>query len=674
MSSEAPLTVLVVGAGPMGRYHGQAVNRIPSDVARLVGFVDPDPTVTATVSEQFGVPVLSSLDEALQSLKPNVAHICVPPAHHAMLARQCLEAGAHLYVEKPFTLQLSEAEEILQLAKQRGKKVAAGHQLLTDPASVKGASYLQSVGEVKHVESFFAFKPRREASGRRPRTPVEQLLDILPHPAYLLAHFLESGTGSPPVIRNLEASEAGWAQIEVDAGQATGSLYVTLEGRPVNSYVRIIGTRGTVYLDYVRGLAIPKIWQGSGLDKVVEPYYEALSMTWGSTLSLARRVLKRERSYPGLRPMFEALYSSIRSEGDSPVTPGNILFSVELVERVEERIEARTEPYQAPRRDPTVLVTGGTGFLGRHVVSSLVEFGEVPLVWGRRRPPSHEQVPGSHYEIRDLSVPEEGVIPSTVHTIVHCAAETSGSWDAHQKNSVEATRNLLDGAAAAGVERFIHVSSLGVLSLGARAPIGEDSPTESDPRARGPYVWGKLESERLISAYSSDVGLDASIVRPGPLLDPTAGPPPGRLGRSIGPGFVAIGPKRGPVPTTDVRMAGRLLAQAAGGRVRLPSVLHLLDPNVKTRGDLIADERRRREGVRVLWLPWFFVRMLSGLATVAQKALRPRKPAISLASAFAAPKYDTAKIAEVLAQAEPDGVSAIEDHPAASAAGVHHGK
>ncbi len=637
----------------MGCHHADAVRRIDPETAVLGGFVDPDESVVTAAAGDRDVPGFVDLSEALSEASPDVVHVCAPPALHGSIAMRSLEAGAHLYVEKPFTLRVSEAEAVLTRASELGRKVAAGHQLLMDPASIAGETFLDSIGDLRHIESYFAFKTRREVSGKRGRTSVEQLLDILPHPTYVLAHFMEASTGEAPHIRYLDAGEDGHANVTVQAGRATGNLVVTLEGRPVNSFVRLIGTRGTVELDYVRGIAIPKLWIGSGLDKVTEPYHHALALAWGSTASLARRLVRRERSYPGLRQMFEALYESIRRDLPSPVTPNNILFSVALVERVEEKIRESSPEYAAPAAAATVAVTGGSGFLGRHVLRRLIELGEVPLVLGRRIPNAVDRFAGAHYEACDLAEPGSIELPGSVRSVVHCAAETAGSWDAHQRNSIDATRYLLEAAQRAGVDRFLHVSSLGVLSLKARPPISEDDAVEPDPRGRGPYVWGKLESERLVAEARAAGSMKTYILRPGPLMDPQEGPPPGRLGRAAGPAFIAIGPRGGKVPTTDVAMAGTLLAEAAAGRVEPPELLHLLDPVALSRKELIAQERARRPGIWVFWMPWLLVRFLSGTAWALQKVLRPSKPAVKVSSAFAAPRYDTSKIAALVNGSRP---------------------
>ena len=56
--------------------------------------------------------------EMLQATSPDVVHITTPPQSHYSLARQCLESGSHVYLEKPFTITASEAESLIQLAEE----------------------------------------------------------------------------------------------------------------------------------------------------------------------------------------------------------------------------------------------------------------------------------------------------------------------------------------------------------------------------------------------------------------------------------------------------------------------------------------------------------------------------------------------------------------------------
>jgi predicted dehydrogenase len=247
----------------------------------------------------------------------DVVHICTPPASHAPLARMALEAGCSIYVEKPFTEQAKDAEALLALAAARGLKVCAGHQLLQEAPTLVIEKYLASIGRIAHVESYFSFRPTRHAPGGRTLLRADkQLLDILPHPVYLLLRMLERAGGGPVEMSALELSDAGTVHALVRSGGVTGTLVVTLEGRPVESHLRVIGSNGSLFGDYVRGTVLRSIGPGSsGIDKLFAPYRQGWQVLTRSTAAFARRFLKRQRSYPGLAELFDAFYQSVRSGG-----------------------------------------------------------------------------------------------------------------------------------------------------------------------------------------------------------------------------------------------------------------------------------------------------------------------------------------------------------------------
>src|SRR5690606_5741370 len=109
---------------------------------------------------------------------------------HADLAARAIAAGCHVYVEKPFTPTRDEAASILRQAAERDVKVCAGHQVLFEAPSLAAREAIGQIGRLVHIESYFSFK-----MVRRTITPVEQLLDILPHAVYPVVDQLRLGTG-----------------------------------------------------------------------------------------------------------------------------------------------------------------------------------------------------------------------------------------------------------------------------------------------------------------------------------------------------------------------------------------------------------------------------------------------------------------------------------------------
>ena len=637
-----PLRVAVVGAGKMGRHHALAVRRLP-EAATLVAVADRTPEYAKALGEELGVPAFTDVEHLMREAHPDVVHVVTPPGTHEPVATAALNGGAHIYVEKPFAESSSEAESLLRLAARHGRQVCAGHQLLFERPTLTAADLVPYLGDIVHVESYFAFRQARRADGRTPLTAEGQLLDILPHPVYLLVHFLGADAPDSTIeVQGLRADARGEVRAIVSSGGASGVLTVTLAGRPVDSYVKVVGTRGSVTLDFVRGIVIPQLGAGSTIDKILDPFGRAWTLSTGSAASLGRRLFKKQRSYPGLAEAFAAFYAQIRGDGSAPVSVENIRHTVALCDRVREAL-SRSHPSVSPPLSPaTVAVTGGTGLLGQEVVTSLLEQGETPLVLSRRMPPPADRRAGVHYAAADLGGGSID-LPPGIHTVVHCAAETAGSWDAHQRNSIDATRNVLDAMVAANVRQLVHVSSLAVIDADARQPLTEASPLERDGRRRGAYVWGKLESERVAAAAPETHGVAVRIVRPGALVPSgDAFEPPGKLGRALGGLFVAMGSPSATIPVCDVRWAGEMTAWIATHFADAPAMIHAIDPEPATRRELIRRCRALRPGLRVVWFPTPLLALTSWGLTLAQRIAKPGKTPVDLRSAFTSPRCDTA--------------------------------
>ncbi|MFL5482787.1 MAG: Gfo/Idh/MocA family oxidoreductase [Gemmatimonadaceae bacterium] len=646
----SPLRVGIIGAGKMAANHVQSILQCSED-AVVSAYVDP--SHAARLSMHALVPAAtgySTVDEMLSAEQLDVVHVCTPPGLHAKFAARALEAGCHVYVEKPFVETLREANALLELSRSRGLLIATGHQLLYESPTRESEKLLPALGRVTHIESYFSFRTvRRAPGGRVPLASDLQLLDILPHPVYLLLHFLDlSASGSPELLSLSDAGD-GTIHALVRHGHVTGTLVVTLHGRPVESYVRVVGTNGSICADYVRGTVQRLIGPGtSGIDKALAPYRIANQLLRDTTSSLFHRVVNRNRSYPGLVELFDAFYAAVRTGTESPISEINILKTTELCEKVADSLRMRTVSTINPTWPSSakgVLVTGGTGLLGSAIARELVTRGRLVRVVSRRRPASWEKIDKVDYVSADLGDVLPTEIFRNIDCVVHTAAETAGGWQEHQRNSVDATRHIVTAAAAAGVRNMIHVSSLAVIGRPiARQAIAEDTPLERNEKGYGPYVWGKLESERVAATLAAQSRVRLRVVRPGPLIDSSNFEPPGRLGRRLGNLFVAVGGQRHKLPVTDVAFAARTIAWMLDNPDDAPDTLNLLNPVLPTRRAAVDMLRSSNPGLSVIWLPRWLLLALSSAAVVAQKIARPRRPAINVAKLFGSPNYDTSLV------------------------------
>ncbi len=118
--TRAQLRVAIVGAGKMGRHHAAAISRLGAS-AHVTAVADPTASARdAMLRLSPSAAAFPSLDELLESQEVDVVHVCTAPQTHEALATQALEAGCHVYVEKPFAPTTVEADRMLPLAAERG--------------------------------------------------------------------------------------------------------------------------------------------------------------------------------------------------------------------------------------------------------------------------------------------------------------------------------------------------------------------------------------------------------------------------------------------------------------------------------------------------------------------------------------------------------------------------
>jgi len=166
------------------------------------------------------------------------------------------------------------------------------------------------------------------------------------------------------------------------------------------------------------------------------------------------------------------------------------------------------------------LVTGGSGFLGSHLVEALVARGEE--VRALVRPTSetaHLESLGAELAYGDLNdVQSLRTATQGIERIYHCAALVAdwGAWETFHTANVTGVRNLVEAALEAGVNRFVHVSTTDVYGY-PDYPADETAPY----RPRGwQYGDTKIEGERLVWTYYHQRGLPVTVVRPASIYGP----------------------------------------------------------------------------------------------------------------------------------------------------------
>jgi nucleoside-diphosphate-sugar epimerase len=161
-----------------------------------------------------------------------------------------------------------------------------------------------------------------------------------------------------------------------------------------------------------------------------------------------------------------------------------------------------------------VVVIGGTGFIGKHLVQALVESGRSVRVVTRQAGmgsanPSLRYVAGDVADARSLQAAIAGA-----ETVYHLASGGGERWADFERDFLQGCRNVAEACLQHGVRRLIYTGSIAALYLGRAGTLTEEEGTDPQPQGRALYSRAKILSEQILREYSTR-GLPVVILRPG---------------------------------------------------------------------------------------------------------------------------------------------------------------
>ena len=173
------LKVAVLGAGHLGKIHLKLLNQ--SEKYQLVGFYDANASYAKQVAEEFGYNYIDSIDQLINSC--DVVDIVTPTLSHYECAKKAIKNKKHVFIEKPITNTVEEAEELLSLIETFNVKGQVGHVERFNPA-FKGVK--DSISSPMFIEThrLAEFNPRG--------TDVPVVLDLMIHDIDLVLSIVKS--------------------------------------------------------------------------------------------------------------------------------------------------------------------------------------------------------------------------------------------------------------------------------------------------------------------------------------------------------------------------------------------------------------------------------------------------------------------------------------------------
>ncbi len=547
---DTPINTAIVGAGYIARYHLDAARAVPGVTVRAV--CDVKHRRAEQFADAAGIDgVYSDLGKLLEAEEINVIHVLTPPHLHVGPVQQALRAGVDVLVEKPMAHSVEACRELSRLAEVNGCAFGTSHNFLYFEAYERLVSDLRQgrLGRIDQVDIVWNKEFGQLSSGPfgawALKAPRNILFEVAPHSFAHCQHLvgdLDALEAHPFDAVTLPSGARFFRRWEIMGWAGATSVRIRfsfIDGYPEH-YVHVRGSVASASVDFERSTYVvhehsPHLLD---VDRFIDVTSSAKDTAAQATGTLAKFVLakagvRKTEGNPFCRSIARAVrafYDSRSGPLDEGVSPEMGEAAVRLAERVATAAqpsvrESVAEPGSAApepaKREPSVLVIGGTGFIGRALVRRLVEQGYGVRVLARD-PSNASDLAGLGVElVRGDFLDEESIRAALagIDQVFHLARGSGNAWEEYLKYDVEPTRRLAEVCLELGVKRFYYASSIAIYEAGTPgASITEETkPVRSMLRANV-YARSKAENEAQLLELWRSSRLPAVIFRPGIVL------------------------------------------------------------------------------------------------------------------------------------------------------------
>jgi predicted dehydrogenase len=368
------LKVAIVGCGKIADAHASQIQRIKG--CEIVAVCDHEPLMARQLFDRFPIKRhFSDLTQLLSEAKPDVVQITTPPQSHYDLARLCLEAGCHVYVEKPFTVREHEAQELIALATQKSLMITAGHDDQFSHVARRMRALVQTGylgGDPVHMESYYCYEMSRSGYAGAllgdkqhwvRRLPGKLLQNIISHGIARIAEFLTSETPRviaygfiSPLLRSLGETEIIDELRVLISEEERITAYFTFSSqmRPSLHQFRIFGPTNGLILDHDHETLIRLRGERrkSYLEKFVPPV-DFAKQYMGNLNANLRTFLKRDfQMKSGMKFLIESFYRSIIEGAPPPIPYRELLLTARIMDSIFAQLAADRLPGEMQRQVP----------------------------------------------------------------------------------------------------------------------------------------------------------------------------------------------------------------------------------------------------------------------------------------------------------------------------------
>lgn len=252
----------LVGVGHLGKLHLKNILQIPEAI--ISGIFDVDVSQVEKTKAEFDVPIASSLEELFSKCEALI--IATSTSSHFEIAQKALNAGLHVFIEKPITVTVEEAEKLIQLSNEKNKIIQVGHIERFNPALIALEKYQLSPMFIQS-DRLSQFNPRG--------TDVAVVLDLMIHDIDIILNLVKSdvekvdANGVAVVSDSIDIANA---RIQFKNGCVANVTASRISQKKMRK-MRMFQRDAYISIDFLQGL--------SEIYRLVKPEEDAIGISYG---------------------------------------------------------------------------------------------------------------------------------------------------------------------------------------------------------------------------------------------------------------------------------------------------------------------------------------------------------------------------------------------------------
>jgi predicted dehydrogenase len=343
----------LIGAGQIARQHLACLKELPG--VEVAAVCDLSAATAEAAAERYGVASwFTDSNAMLAQVRPDVVHVTTPPASHFVLASSALDAGAHVFVEKPATVTFDEVVALAERSRSQGRGLVEDYNYIYNGATRRILDLIKSgeFGSVVHVEVFVTLdilgkgSPFADPNAPHPvlALPGGAIADFLTHLASLAHAFIGPHRAAYPVWSKRAGSPLPFDEFHavVEAARGTASLGFSARVQPDAFWLRVYGTKMQAVANlFETRLTLDRLRGGP---RPLRPFWNSLAEAGRVGASafggLARKLSGGPGSYEGLWELLGRTYRAFQAGEPPPIDAQRVVEVNALVEAIRPRRES----------------------------------------------------------------------------------------------------------------------------------------------------------------------------------------------------------------------------------------------------------------------------------------------------------------------------------------------